>query len=273
MINTGFSSCPDRLEENLLGTCVAIWRSLESSPAKLLLSAGGLAHKFPGPIGRLHETDNPMGLTLATTTSKVLASAALLAAAAGVAGLGTYGAFTGTTSASAQVTAGDPRLGVEGLTDFVAAGFVPGDSMQRAVTLKNTGNEALSAITLSSTSAFKTALTGTGGLKISVDSCDKAWTVVPSIHIGQADTLTCESRTGSKPLVQGANAVSTKLALSNGDNPLPAHTVKSGDVDGTLTFLRVTVSLPATVVDDSMKGKTDKIVLSFSGVTRDGVFK
>ena len=53
-----------------------------------------------------------MGLNLKSTSSKVLASAALLAAAAGVAGMGTYGGFTTSTSASADVKAGTVRFEV-----------------------------------------------------------------------------------------------------------------------------------------------------------------
>mgnify|MGYP006197812693 CR=1 FL=1 len=47
-----------------------------------------------------------MGISMKTTSGKLLASAALVATAAGVAGLGTYGAFTSSTAADQQVTAG-----------------------------------------------------------------------------------------------------------------------------------------------------------------------
>ncbi|WP_231497369.1 SipW-dependent-type signal peptide-containing protein [Arthrobacter sp. MA-N2] len=47
-----------------------------------------------------------MGLNLKTTTGKVIASLALVGTAAGVAGLGTYGAFTSSTSASNTVASG-----------------------------------------------------------------------------------------------------------------------------------------------------------------------
>jgi spore coat-associated protein N len=47
-----------------------------------------------------------MGISMKTTSGKLLASAALVATAAGVAGLGTYGAFTSSTAAEQQVTAG-----------------------------------------------------------------------------------------------------------------------------------------------------------------------
>ena len=47
-----------------------------------------------------------MGLNLNTTSGKVLASLALVGSAAGVAGLGTYGAFTSSTSANTTVGSG-----------------------------------------------------------------------------------------------------------------------------------------------------------------------
>ena len=53
-----------------------------------------------------------MGLNLKSTSSKVLASAALLAAAAGAAGMGTYGGFTASTSASAAVDSGTVKFDI-----------------------------------------------------------------------------------------------------------------------------------------------------------------
>ena len=78
-----------------------------------------------------------MGLNLNSTSSKVLASAALLAAAAGVAGMGTYGGFTASTSASAAVSSATVKFDVgrrrQQPTQHCGLGArFPGDTIQRA---------------------------------------------------------------------------------------------------------------------------------------------
>ncbi|WP_460455379.1 SipW-dependent-type signal peptide-containing protein, partial [Arthrobacter bambusae] len=101
-----------------------------------------------------------MGLNLKTTTGKVIASLALVGTAAGVAGLGTYGAFTSSTSASNTVASGivNIALGTTGTAanrlNVAASGLVPGDTVQRVATLANAaGNQNLSAITLTTAAA------------------------------------------------------------------------------------------------------------------------
>ena len=109
-------------ERNLMGL------SLKSTSSKVLASAALLAAARRGRHGHLRWLHHQhlgfrdhgpaprngylMGLNLKSTSSKVLASAALLAAAAGVAGMGTYGGFTTSTSASATVEAGTVNLDV-----------------------------------------------------------------------------------------------------------------------------------------------------------------
>src|SRR5581483_6991679 len=98
-----------------------------------------------------------MSLRLTTTRGKLIASTALLAAAAGAAGLGTFGSFTSTTSATESVSSGNVTiaLGASGTAanrlSVAATGVVPGDTIQRGVTLSNTGDTALSAVTLTTT--------------------------------------------------------------------------------------------------------------------------
>ncbi len=207
-----------------------------------------------------------MGLNLNSTSSKVLASAALLAAAAGVAGLGTYGAFTSATDASAAVSAGTVKLEtVGGDANFTASGFVPGDSMQRAVTIKNAGDQDLSAILLStapsSPISARTTLTGSGGLKVAVDSCPTEW--VPVDRAG----LELKCTEGPTSLTTNIAATATNVALTSATKVLPSLEV------GKPSYLRVTVSLPSTVTDNTMQGKTDSLRVSFIGATRAGTLK
>src|SRR5438876_710375 len=106
------------------------------------------------------------GLNLQSTSGKVLASLALVGTAAAVAGMGTYGAFTSTTSASTAVTSGTVSiaLGANGAANrlsVAATGVVPGDTIQRAVTLTNgSGNQNLASVTLT-TAASPSSILGT----------------------------------------------------------------------------------------------------------------
>ena len=86
------------------------------------------------------------------TTRKVLGSLAVIGTAAAVAGLGTFGTFTdSTTPVSAELTSGTVSIN---LTQPAApipattAGLLPGDSIARTVTLVNDGNSPLSTVAL-----------------------------------------------------------------------------------------------------------------------------
>src|SRR3954453_4958944 len=98
-----------------------------------------------------------MSARVLSTRAKIVASAALLAAAAGAAGLGTFGSFTSTTSASESVTTGNVTiaLGSAGTAanrpTLPPTGVVPGDTIARGVVLSNTGDQALSAVSLTTT--------------------------------------------------------------------------------------------------------------------------
>src|SRR5687768_4780291 len=98
-----------------------------------------------------------------TTSRKLLASLVLVGTAASVAGLGSFAAFTGSTSAGQSVTSGTvtAALGAAGGVDnrltLSAANIAAGDTMQRAVKLSNTGTLDWSAATLT-TSATASSL-------------------------------------------------------------------------------------------------------------------
>ena len=124
-----------------------------------------------------------MRITLTSTGGKVLASTVLLGAAASVAGLGTFGTFTSTTSASAAVASGTVKIDVGAVgtaanrLSVAATGLVPGDTVSRAVTLTNTGDQALAGIGLTTTATPSSKLDtdATMGLQLSVEACSAAW--------------------------------------------------------------------------------------------------
>jgi hypothetical protein len=201
-----------------------------------------------------------MGLNLKSTTGKVLASTALVAAAASVAGLGTYGAFTSTTSASETVASGtvNVALGATGTAanrlSVAASGLVAGDTVQRAVTLSNTGNQNLSAITLTTaaTPTSKLDTDAVNGLQLTVDACSVPWTEAgtsPALTYTCAGTVT--SVLAPRPVV-GAN-----MALAG------LNSLTSAAADN----LRVTVTLPAAA-DNTFQGLSSTVNFSFTGTQR-----
>ncbi|MDQ4501255.1 TasA family protein [Sinomonas sp. ASV322] len=203
-----------------------------------------------------------MGLSLNSTSGKLLASAALVGAAASVAGLGTYGAFTSTTSASTTVSSGTVVVGL-GATGTAnnrltvsASGIVPGDTIQRAVTLSNTGSQNLAGATLTTTATTSSKLDtdATNGLQMVIDSCSVPWTEAGT---APAYTYTCSGTTSS---VLATHAViGSNLNLSN----------LASDTAGHADNLRVTLTLPSTA-DNTFQGITSTVNFSFTGTQRSG---
>src|SRR3954470_14503087 len=93
-------------------------------------------------------TDNP-------NTRKVVGSIAIVGAAAAVAGMGTFGTFTdSTTPVDTTIQAGNLSINVNQTgyaVPVTTAGFLPGDSITRAVTLVNDGSAQLSSVSFAST--------------------------------------------------------------------------------------------------------------------------
>ena len=160
--------------------------------------------------------------TTRSTAAKLLASASLVGTAAAVAGLGTFGTFTSTTTASADQSSGTVviALGNTGASTnrltVNATGLVPGDTVQRSVDLANTGSEDLASVTLT-TSANPSSLLdtdATNGLQLLVERCSVAWT---EAGVAPAYTYTCGGAT-STVVASGRRLSTTKgpvpLALS-----------------------------------------------------------
>lgn len=190
-----------------------------------------------------------------TTSRKVIGSLAIAGAAAAVAGLGTFGTFTdSTTPVATTVQTGtvDINLTQQGTTVPVTTpGFVPGDSLSRAVDLPDDGSSALSSVTLASTATAASALTSdpANGLQLAVRSCPVAWTP----QSGNAYTCSGTSST----LYSGA-------ALTSSELPGVASLTARG-----VDHLLLTVSLP-TAADNSFEGLGSTLNLTFTGVQRTG---
>jgi len=198
------------------------------------------------------------------TARKIVGSLAVVGTAAAVAGLGTYGNFTdSTTPLNTTVDTGTMSINLTQPGGAVAipvstAGFVPGDSMSRAVNLVNDGGTALGSVSL--TSALTTpsnALTsdGVNGLQLSVKACSVAWTQGGT---ASAPTYTCS---GSERSV-----LTSAVANAGGSVPLvsPAS-LAAGGVDN-LVF---SISLP-TSAGNTCQGTSATLSLTFTGVQRTG---
>lgn len=192
--------------------------------------------------------------------AKVAGTVAALGATATVAGLGTFGAFTSTTSASSPVTSGTVviALGTAGTATnrltVGATGLVPGDTVQRAFQLSNTGNQALSTLTLTTTASPSSLLDtdATNGLQLTVQSCSTAWTEAGT---NPAYTYTCggtvTSVLASRPVV-GANVALPGLA-----------SLAVGGTDN----LMATLTLP-TAASNTLQGLSSTVSFSFTGSQR-----
>ncbi|MGY1636214.1 TasA family protein [Geodermatophilus sp. SYSU D00742] len=196
-----------------------------------------------------------------TTTRKVVGSLGVVGVAAAVAGLGTFGAFTdSTTPVSTQVTTGhvDINLAVPSAAiPVTTAGFLPGDSLSRAVTLSNDGDSALSSVNLAVTTSTSPAnmLTTdtTNGLQLSLKSCSVPWT--QTLTAG-APTYAC---TGGTERNLGSGPAVSNRQLDNPDS------LTAGKKD----HLVFTISLP-TSADNTFQKQTAALSLTFSAQQRTG---
>jgi len=153
---------------------------------------------------------------------KLLASIAVIAAAASIAGLGTYATFTSSTAAETQaLTSGTVSIALGSVNRLAvgASNLVPGDTVERAVDLTNDGSAGTSqvgsislGITASPSSLLDTDTTN--GLKVTADRCSSAWT-----ESGPPYTYTCGATTTNLVNVQpviGSYTLAGLSALSAG---------------------------------------------------------
>jgi predicted ribosomally synthesized peptide with SipW-like signal peptide len=193
-----------------------------------------------------------------STARKVVGSLGVIGAAAAVAGMGTFGSFTdSSTPVATTIQSGTLNIDVtqQGFAvPVTTAGFVPGDSLTRAVNLVNSGNVALGSVTLNTTAAAPSVLTtdATNGLQLAVKSCSVPWT--------QAGTATAAtySCTGTERVLGSGPAISN-LTLSN-----PAS-LAAGATD----YLTFAVSLPTTA-GNTFQGQSAALSLVFTGTQRTG---
>ena len=189
------------------------------------------------------------------TSNKVIASIAVLCAAAAIAGLGTFATFTSSTSTSHTIASGTLLL-TSGPTNRLGTGastIAAGDSMQRALDLNYAGTISFGSATLTTSASASSALDtdATDGLHIAIDKCSVAWT-----ESGPPYTYTCGGSTST--VLASSPMIGSNVALSN-------LTLTAGSTD----HLRVSVTLPSTA-GNTFQNLSSTVGYTFTGVQRAG---
>jgi predicted ribosomally synthesized peptide with SipW-like signal peptide len=194
---------------------------------------------------------------------KLLLTAAILGAAASIAGLGTFATFTSSTSASHTISSGTVSiaLGATGSStnrlNIDATAIAPGDTIQRSVDLTNSGTLNLASVTLTTQATTSSVLDtdATNGLQMVIDKCSQAWT-----ESGPPYTYTCGGSTSA--VLSSRAVVQSGVTLSN------LSSLTAGSTD----HLRVTLTFPSGA-GNSFQNKSSTIQYTFTGTQRAGTDK
>lgn len=192
------------------------------------------------------------------TRTRIAASVVVLGAAASVAGLGTYGTFTDSTTPVLGRT--DTGVLSIALTEaahtatvslFDQGVFLAGDVESSPIDLVNDGTAALSELRLGSVATDSSVLDTdrVNGLQLAVESCSEAWDAV-------GDDWVC----GGTTTRHYAGPIVTDVPLSGAASLAPGGT----------DHLLLTAGLPSTTTADLVEGATSSLDFVFSGVQRAG---
>jgi spore coat-associated protein N len=196
--------------------------------------------------------------TTGSTSKKLLATIAIVGAAASIAGLGTYATFTSTTSQSHTVSSGTVTiaLGATGAAtnrlNIGATALAPGDTIQRSVDLTNSGSLDLASITLTTTASPSSLLDTdtTNGLQMVIDKCSVAWT-----ESGPPYTYTCSGT--------NTNVVASRPVIGNNVTLPGLGALTNGGTD----HLKVTLTLPSGA-GNTLQNQSSTITYAFTGTQR-----
>jgi spore coat-associated protein N len=202
-------------------------------------------------------------LKTSASTTKILASVVLVAGAASVAGMGTFGAFTSTTTATENVSSGKVEIALTQHanlgTTVAATNLVPGDTVQRAVTLsRSSATEAFGSVKLTTTGSTANLLTSnvSDGLQLAIDQCTGGtW-----VKAASTNELTCTG-TGST-----VTSILAKSPVIEANRDLAAATTALNGA-GAKSELRLTLSLPTTANND-YQGLSNAITFTFDATQR-----
>jgi spore coat-associated protein N len=181
---------------------------------------------------------------------KIAASVTLLAAAAGIAGVGTFATLSDSTSPNQIVSAGNSDLRLNGSDTNQTVSEVttsaPGDSITRTVSVENNGTLGFADVMLTTEGSSSNALTAaTSGLQMVVDKCSVAWT-------GADAAATCGGSV--TPVIASADVVGSNRSLSLALDPSAA------------AYLRIKLTLPSGYDDNT--GVSNATTFTFDALQR-----
>ena len=184
-----------------------------------------------------------------STGQKVLASLGLVAAWAGLTGLGMFGTLTDeTASLDAPIRSGTVSLRSSAANvPLAVSGLLPGEQVFRAVDLTNDGDVPLSSVGLTSVATTASRLdTEDDGLQLTVRSCSVPWT----------DESVCA---GEWRVLLPPGPVARRAVLEDPASLLPGGT----------DHLAVTVSLSGDAGNE-FAGQRSAVHVTFTAVQRAG---
>jgi hypothetical protein len=202
-------------------------------------------------------TTNDSTTTRRRTGLTIVGAISAVGAAVAVAGLGTFGQFTDSTSpVNTRVDTGVLSVDVSSpagaAVPFSGGMMLAGDSRSALVDLVNDGTTPLSAVTLKATATSSSILDQdtVNGLQLTVESCSVAW-----------------NTSGAAPTCPGTvKAYFTQPILVN-DYPLTGTPVMAA---GATEHLKLTAALPASASGDAYEGATTALKFVFTGIQKSG---
>jgi len=202
-------------------------------------------------------TTNDTTTTRRRTGLKIVGALSVVGAAVAVAGLGTFGQFTDSTSpvdtkVDTGVVSVDVSTPAGASVPFSGGMMLAGDSRSALIDLVNDGTTPLATITLTSTATSSSVLDQdqVNGLQLTVESCSVAWTT------GTA-APTCSGSVRSyftQPIIVSGVPLAASSAL----------------VAGATDHLKLTAALPAGATADAFQGATSNLNFVFTGAQRSG---
>ena len=183
---------------------------------------------------------------------KIVGAISAVGAAVAVAGLGTFGNFTDSTSpVGTRVDSGVLSIDVSqpggASVPFAGGMMLAGDSRSALIDLVNDGTTPLSAVTLRSWATSSSVLDQdtVNGLQLSVESCSVGWT-------SGAGAPTCSGTSRlyfTQPIVVNNVALTASAALAA----------------GATDHLKLTAALPSSASGDAFEGATSNLNFQFTG--------
>ena len=196
--------------------------------------------------------------------TKFALSIALVMISAALVGVGTFATFTDTAAVSVAHTSGTVTLApinanqANNRLSIGATNIAAGDTIDRAVNVKNTGSIDLANVVLTTTATVSSLLDtdATNGLQMILDKCSVAWTEAGT---SPAYTYTCSGTTTS--VLTTRAVIGTNLTMNN------MTTTAGAD-----NFLRARLTLPSSA-PNTLQGQSSTISYAFTATQRSATSK